>query len=289
MKSLTKRVKEIDALIDELKDGNNYLQELLDVVKESLNRLRNRLDRESSEMVSPFLSQLEALIVEKATLTESKRSVEHLIKIRRSLSEIDTQIIDIDNQVTILKEKLSLTKDEAPSIQRVCEKIADYLSEFLKATKVKSLKDVAINNSTFLPIVRNQQYHEITSGGIRTLTSVGYILSILQYAFANDSNHPKLVMIDTVGKYLGKTTLKHNDTITESDKEEGISSNDKSKYIEMYKYFIELSESSTEHQLIVVDNDLPETIQDTLQQYIVKHFDDNGQESTTKGFIDDAP
>ena len=127
-------------------------------------------------------------------------------------------------------------------------------------------------------------------GGVRTLASVGYFLSIMRFATENSVNYPSFLMIDTIAKYIGKTKSKEKDlleTDLAADKIEGMS--DAKKYENIYKYLLSLNTLSPNFQIIVVDNDIPESVNDELSQYIRKHFTNDANAIGTEiGFINDA-
>ena len=54
-------------------------------------------------------------------------------------------------------------------------------------------------------MVNLTEYKNINSGGLRTIISISYLASILEQKLSKDTNLPGLLMIDTVGKFLGKT------------------------------------------------------------------------------------
>jgi len=120
------------------------------------------------------------------------------------------------------------------------------------------------------------------------LVSIGCVISLLAYSLEHNSNHPKLVLIDTVGKYLSKTSPKYQDTDKASDVNEGITQGDATKYTEMYKQFILMNKLYEDFQIIIVDNDLPISLESELQYYVIKHFVENGIGGESKGFVDDA-
>lgn len=288
LKGLQKRVKELDSLIKDLKESIDVNQILVTEYKLTANELRNRLDRETSSLVSPFVSQIESLSARKATLEEHKRSTDYLLKIRQTLSDINKQTAVYDEQITALKYKLALVEDSAPKMDESLNNIADLLRDFLSGVNMKAVYGVSISDKSFLPLLRDIEYGKISSGGVRTLVSVGFIIALLKYSFTNkEINHPRLLMIDTIGKYLGKTSSKYTDTDDNSDNEFGVSQGDKQKYELMYSYLLALSASEHGHQILVVDNDLPFSLEDTLQPFVVKHFDELGRNGLPKGFIDD--
>jgi len=140
-------------------------------------------------------------------------------------------------------------------------------------------------------MVRDTEYQNITSGGIRTITCIGYLCSFLRESLITEMNYPAFLMIDTVGKYLGKTQDKYRDeTSANADYLEGVS--DPSKYQNIFEYIINLSEQFESKQkicqIILVDNDVPEKIVEDLSGFIVAHFSSERRNGLPVGFIDDA-
>jgi ABC-type proline/glycine betaine transport system ATPase subunit len=74
-----------------------------------------------------------------------------------------------------------------------------------KFVGMKNVNNISISSKNYLPIIRNRDYEKITSGGVRTLSSVGFYLSLLEYSISNSVNYPSFLMIDTIAKYIGKT------------------------------------------------------------------------------------
>ena len=147
---------------------------------------------------------------------------------------------------------------------------------------------VSIDPRTFLPKVRDREYWQLTSGGVRTLVSVGYFISLLQNSLNNPTNDPNFLMIDTIAKYLGKTKPQYlDDTDKAEDIKEGIRADDPKKYFNMYKYLITLCTGRLDLQIIIVDNDIPQEIAGTLSTSVVRQFNVDGHDNLPRGFIDD--
>src|SRR5690606_36472408 len=106
------------------------------------------------------------------------------------------------------------------------------------------------------------EYKNINSGGLRTIISISYLASILEQKLSKDTNLPGLLMIDTVGKFLGKTYKNPNFNQNREDVEEGVS--DPEKYKNLFNALIDLAEKFKSAnilcQMILVDNDLPPNI-----------------------------
>jgi hypothetical protein len=115
----------------------------------------------------------------------------------------------------------------------------------------------------------------------------------MEEALRTQMNYPSFMMIDTVGKYLGKTKTQsqyQEETSVNEDLKEGVS--DPQKYQNIFEYIINLSEKYEQKnqvcQFILVDNDVPDHIIDDLYGFIVAHFSSERAEGLPVGFIDDA-
>lgn len=294
IKSIKNRLKELETLIDSERDNIISIEEEENRKNENLKKARQMLDIEAKEFVSPFIAQRDELVAEKATVTEKINKVEYLIKLRKQLNEIITKSNNLSEQIRQLAEKLEQLKASAPSIEGVLSSIGTSLETFLKSIPIRKPFGISISDKNFLPIVRDRNYSELTSGGLRTLVSVGYILSLLQNSFNSSTNYPSIVMIDTIGKYLGKTKTGNQGLEGNSAEDilEGL--DDPSKYVNLYNFLTGLSEKFIQmdklHQIIIVDNDLPVELEVMvhLQKYVVKYFNVQGKNGGSVGFIDNA-
>ncbi|WP_408895336.1 hypothetical protein [Paenibacillus taichungensis] len=291
--SLKNRLKEIDTLIEEERNNIIHLESEEQRLLENLEKAREMLDINTENFVAPFITQRDEFVAEKARVLERINKIEQLIKMRKQLNELISNSEILQNQIAILLEKLDALKASAPSIDDVLINLADYLRDFLINIPIKNPHGISINSKSFLPVVRERNYAELTSGGLRTLVSVGYYFSLLQHSLSNATNYPSFIMIDTIGKYLGKTKRDNDLEVSYADDAlEGL--DDPTKYINLYKHIAKISESMLKkqksHQIIIVDNDLPADAKGELmiQQYVVKHFNSSGTDGASIGFIDNA-
>lgn len=110
----------------------------------------------------------------------------------------------LEGTIEKLKIKLDEFKKDAPSLDNVLKDLGADINKFIQQVNIKNHHGVGIDEKTFFPKVRNIEYRKINSGGLRTIVSIGYLASILLQKLRKDTNIPGLLMIDTVGKFLGK-------------------------------------------------------------------------------------
>lgn len=249
------------------------------------------MDTESKTMITPYLTQRDTLIKEIASSQQVRSQLVNNIRIRNQQQKIHDAYSNANLAIKHLQEMLEKLKETAPSTQEVLEKLADYLKLYLKKVNIKRQEGIRISNKTFAPVIRERDYLSITSGGLRTISSVGFLIALLEFAIDSEVNHPRLLMIDTVGKYLGKTTKqKYQDqTNSAEDSQEGIS--DPLKYQNIYEYILSVANRAEQKdipcQIILVDNDVPDTFINRYKAYIVAHYSSTGEDGLSFGLIDD--
>ena len=287
---LTRRIKDIDFLVQ--KDRNKrieYEKELQSLIQDRDNA-RRMIDEEMHSMISPYLTERDAWSSELIRIDEQKRVIEHAVKVRNQQKVIFKDLLDAQDKIGGIQIRLKELIAKAPALQEVLKDLGDSLFKYLKYIKISDLRDVSISAKTFLPILRNRDYRDITSGGLRTILSIGYFLVILRHTLSLNLNLPSFLMIDTVGKYLGKTQQKNEETDVVEDAREGVS--DPKKYLNVYESMFRLSEIAKENgvvfQIIVVDNDIPPQVQASRPESIVAYFNNEGEKGARRGLIDDA-
>ncbi|MVX66916.1 exonuclease SbcC [Clostridium chromiireducens] len=289
--SIKNRFKGLGVIIEQLRDELFLIDKNLLDEKINLSKARENLDISAEKFISPYVSQRDMLISELYTIKEKLEKIEYFLKIRKQLNEMKEKEEILVKQIDELKTKLNTLTENAPSIEEILNEIGSYLKEFLEYIPIKNAYGIRVSEKTYLPIVRERDYTELTSGGLRTLASIGYITSLLKNSLLKETNYPSLIMLDTVGKYLGKTKKKSEDEDgRKENKKEGLE--DPKKYFNIYKYLENMSSNfikkGNEHQIILVDNDFPEDLEVDYDQYVVKKFSVEEKEGYEVGFINNA-
>ncbi|APH04177.1 hypothetical protein [Bacillus weihaiensis] len=287
IKKIKSRIDDIDGLIIEQRNAVYIFEDNLRKWKNELAEKKNTLDMNTKEIISPYLAQRDEMMSKRATIYETKQRILYFQKVRTKLNKLNHNAETIQEQITELEGKLEGLKNGTPEIEQVIGDIADILSDYLQIIPIRNAHGISINKNSLLPVVRNKDYHNLTSGGLRTIVSIGYFISLLKYGANNNTYLPSILMIDTLAKYLGTNDTSSNaDIIREIFDDEGLK--DPKKYVNLYKYLVSLHENlSDTHQIIVVDNQLPRGLEVTLKQFVVKHFSVDGI-GDSKGLIDNA-
>lgn len=288
--SITRRTKDLKQLISENRTDLETANNLLSALYLEKNKAREMIDDELKSSISPYLAERDAIISEVAQLDERRGKAVHSLRVRNTQTGIADQIGRLAGNIENLKIKLDELKKNSPSIDDVIKDLGIDLNNFIKDVKIKNHYGVGIDNKTFFPVVRDTEYRKINSGGLRTIVSIGYLTSILSQKLRKDTNLPGLLMIDTVGKFLGKTpeNLESNQLTTLNDAD-GVA--DPEKYKNLFEALIKTAEKFDENnklcQIILVDNDIPQNVAFEIQGLEIAHYRSNGVNGLPTGLIDD--
>ena len=285
--SITRRSKDLKQLIPDnradLDKANSYLLELY----AEKNKARQVIDEELASSISPYLAERDAIIKELAQLDERREKTVQSLRVRNKQGAIADQIGRLESTIEKLKLKLDELKKNSPSIDDVLSGLGTELNNFIQQVKIKNNYGVGIDKRTFFPLVRNIEYRKINSGGLRTIISIGYLASILSQKLHKETNIPGLLMIDTVGKFLGKTPEDSEESrLNDID---GVA--DPEKYRNLFEALIQVASEFDEKnklcQIILVDNDIPRDVAYENQGFEIAHYRSNGINGLPIGLIDD--
>ena len=290
---LKRRVKDTEQLINESKKQWEIESSRLKTVEEEEKRARELLDQNTKNLVSPYLAERDMYVKQLGELKQKRVDLVSRLKIRNQHNLLTSQIKSLELSIAELKKKLDKLKAEAPSMTDVLSSLGDNLQRYLSFIQIKDPTGVGYTSDKFVPVLRDIEYGNIRSGGLRTIVGIGHLCSLMEEALKGEMSYPSFLMIDTVGKYLGKTSTQNKyqeETLADEDFKEGVS--DPQKYQNIFEHIINLSDRYEQHnrvcQFILVDNDVPDHIVDRLSGFIVAHFSSERAGGLPVGFIDDA-
>lgn len=289
--SLNRRRRNINDLILEMSSDLNKACIDKTELDEQLNELRALIDEESQSMITPFLTQRDSFIKEVSKKEKAREQLIKDLKVRNQQEELLEKHQVLLKDIQSLTERLEALKKNAPSMEGILQSLGDRFNKYLEGINIKKRTGIKISETHYIPVIRGKEYFKITSGGLRTISSIGYLLSILDYAIDHNINHPLLLIFDTVGKYLGKQTKEKyaQETITLEDDLEGMS--DPMKYQNIYEQLLNTVQKAERKnipcQIILVDNDLPNSFSTSDLSSIVAHYSSIGEGGLPLGLIDD--
>ncbi|MBE4476786.1 hypothetical protein HJ011_01695 [Vibrio parahaemolyticus] len=202
---LKRRIRDTDSIISKTKedwDNINIQLKKLDEVESEAIKVQ---EKNTKELTSPYLAERDIYTTKLGELTQKRKEFINRLKVRNQHKHLSTSIKSLDIRISSIKDDIELLKKSAPSMSSILSELADYLHNYLKFVKIKSPNDISYDSKSFSAKVRGIEYSSLTSGGLRTIVCIGYLCSLLEASLNFQLNYPSFLMIDTVGKYLGKT------------------------------------------------------------------------------------
>ncbi|NNN48700.1 exonuclease SbcC [Vibrio sp. 2-2(8)] len=289
---LKRRVKDtVDIISQTREDWDKIIVELKKIDDIETDALKLQ-EKNTKELTSPYLVERDMYTLKLGELQQKRKEIINKLKVRNQHNYLSKNIKSLDIRIEKLKVEINALKESAPSMSAVLNDLADYLHNYLNFVKIKSPTDISFDSVNFSAKVRGIEYSNLTSGGLRTIVSIGYLCSLLEASLYSSINYPSFLMIDTVGKYLGKTKEQRYEINSieqmENDKE---AVSDPLKYKNIYEFIIELTgrfeNKNRTCQVILVDNDVPDHIVSDLSGFIVAHYSSERASGLPVGFIDD--
>lgn len=290
---LKKRIKDTEQIVGDCKKQWEIDKSSLNLLTEDEQRARKLIDQNTKELTSPYLAERDMFVSQLGEFGQKRTDLVTRLKVRNQHNLLTVTMKSLETSIDQLKDRLEQLKKDAPSMTVVLSNLANNLKEYLDYVKIKDPSGISFTTDKFVPVVRGIEYGNITSGGLRTIVGIGYLCSLMQEALTTQMSYPSFLMIDTVGKYLGKTKtqIQYKDqTSKEDDSKEAVS--DPLKYQNIFEYIIQLADKYEQEnkvcQFILVDNDVPDHIIGNLSGFIVAHFSSERVNGLPVGFIDDA-
>ena len=210
----------------------------------------------------------------------------NLAEAERNLS-IYNKFIDIGSKLEVkalliekLKRAIRITKEGLIGLDAVIDELTQLLNAHLQKSGLQKVHDVFVDKK-FIAYFRGISYYNTSSGGVRTITSIALFVTRLQYLLKHACNLPTFLMIDTPGQNIGR--YRRVDDNTEMS--------DPKLYQNIFDQIIQVLNSASKDgrkcQIIIVDNDLPDSLKEGENFHLVKRFSKQGGKFE-KGLINDA-
>lgn len=218
--------------------------------------------------MSELIESITLLEKQKIDLLSNKKIMERDKVILNRLEVISSEVKNIDKAINRLTVDLLKSKDESESSEEVIKKLSKEFNNYMVNSLLNNVDTSTIDNKLDY-IVRGKPFTELTSGGVRTITSLGIYLSKFLYALKYNSNIPTFMMIDTPGNNIGRyrdQDVSHDDI-----------SSDQKIYEQVYNQLLSIAkyaiDNKKDFQIIVVDNDFSDLASENKDIFhIAKRF-----------------
>lgn len=279
IKSIKNRLSGAQAALEKLWSSGLELLDEENSISRKLSTLTVDFDRFNIENISALLSSIEALERAKVEIKVSIASAKRDLAINNKYSDISKRIQDKNSVIYALKRNIKSVEEGLTGLEDVAAKLSGIFRNYITNSGLQNTNGTYVDEK-FIPHFRNISYYNTTSGGVRTITSIGGFVSRMEYLLSTTGNLPTFLMIDTPGQNIGRRGRKDDDSTL----------SDPALYNNIFKQFLNLvSKAQTDNrkfQIIIVDNDLPPILEEGGNYHLVKRFSKNGGEFE-KGLIND--
>jgi chromosome segregation ATPase len=132
LNSLRRRMRDLDKIYKNLKEQESNSSKGIQDKTLELDEMRLLLDKQSVNIVSPYLNQRDALSYRTGTVQSDIKNSHHFYKIRLQQSIHDAEIIELQRNIDELKITLTDLRKDAPSLDKILEDIGNKVKDFGK-------------------------------------------------------------------------------------------------------------------------------------------------------------
>lgn len=280
IKSLKNRESGIQSVLMQLREEQRTaLSEKASLAK-SLADASRSFDENNISSISPLITSIQAIELSRTELKLEIAEAEKNVAISNKFVDIGSKLEIKGLLVEKLRRAIRIIKDELIGLDSVLDELTGLLATYMGRTGLQNVHKVYLDKK-FTAFFRDISYYNTSSGGVRTITSIAMFVTRLQYLLTHACNLPTFLMIDTPGQNIGRYRS-GDDTSDMSDPK---------LYENIFKQIIEVTDYAKsvdrKCQVIIVDNDMPDSLSEGINFHLVKRFSKQGGKFE-KGLINDA-
>lgn len=283
LKSLRNRDTGLQAALSELRSSQRELLKKKETIAQNLKEATRSFDENSIESISPLITAIQGVELSRTQLKIDLAQVERNVAIVNKFEDIGTKRDLKAAQISQLRRAIKIIKDGLVGLDEVISELRLLLDQHLQNSGLLNVSDISIDKK-FTAFFRGISYYNTSSGGVRTITSIAIFVTRLQYLLTHACNLPTFLMIDTPGQNIGRYRAPE-------DSSEVSNLSDPKLYEKIFTQIVSVLEDAAESgrkcQVIIVDNDLPESLKEGKNFHLVKRFSKQGGKFE-KGLINDA-
>lgn len=236
-------INEVSVLLEKYQDDQKRLDVEINRLSIQKIELQEKLDMQSASYVSPFVDELERLLLEQNQINASIEMIDQNLRQWQFLKEREEEL----DKLIVEREKLQdIFNRINPNDNTKIRKLSDYYESFLHGIEFPNLKTVRIQSSDLMPLVNEHPYTEDTGIGSVSVKVIGYHYALLRFSLDNPCYYPRFLMLDSL------RTFDINDET----------------YMRTLLQFHQLQDnlSSQDFQVIITARDIPEEMEQHVKE-----------------------
>lgn len=280
IKSLKNRDAGIHTVLARLREQQKQAIAEREALNVALKEATRSFDENNISNISPLIASIE-------TIERSKTQIKIDLAEAERNNAIANKFIDIGNKLDVkvtliakLRRTIKIVQEGLIGLDQVIADLTALLSVHMRESGLQKVHDVYFDKR-FTAYFRGISYYNLSSGGVRTITSIAMFVTRLQYLLTKPGNLPTFLMIDTPGQNIGRYRAK----------DDASEVSDPKLYENIFKQILKVASNAKAEgrkcQVIVVDNDMPDALVEGVNFHLVKRFSKHGGDYE-KGLINDA-
>lgn len=195
--AIARRSRDLDTYIGEVRNEQEDIRRAAGQARRELDRLDATIERVASVATVPEMRRVMELDAALSNLESDQRTAGEQLDFWGQAERARENLTAVEVRVAQLRADLERLQSERPSRDGVISNLSELYGSILSRVKFPGLRDVRVDARSYLPIVRNQHYGELSSRGAIALAVTGWHLAVLEYFSAHPGLFPGLLMLDS--------------------------------------------------------------------------------------------
>ena len=266
--SLNKKILSLNDYIEKTRSKLEINIKTRQKARDEIQELQYSFDDNYARQVSELVETISILEHHKANLIAESKFKKRDTIIQNKIDILSAEENNLQKTIDILNVRLIDAKEKNEGKEVIISRLSMIFQWLMRNSLLQNVSNAHVNDNLDF-IVRDKILTELTSGGVRTITSLSTYMSFLIFSIINDSNIPSFLMIDTPGNNIGRyRTVNTNGDEIASDQKiyERV-------YEQLYKIKKIANKKQRIFQILIVDNDLAEFAANNPNEFhIAKRF-----------------
>ena len=195
--AISRRSRDLDGYIADLKREQEELKRSAAQSRRELDRLDSTIERVASVASVPEMRRVMELDAAINAIESDQRTAGEQLEFWGQVERARENLSAVEARVAQLRSDLERLQRDRPSKDAVIAGLSGLFASVLSRVKFPALRDVRVDSTSYLPVVRGQHYGELSSRGAIALAVTGWHLAILEYFSVHPGLFPGLMILDS--------------------------------------------------------------------------------------------